>query len=488
MVAKYYRKVLILIGFLTGFIIIAIEISASRLSAPYFGTSIFVWSNIIAVVLFSLSIGYYFGGVLSEKHSEYRYLLRIILLAGVMFLFVPWVSNYLGELLQNASVSHTTSILYSLTFTFILFGLPLMLLAMVSPFILKLYTLRDAHVGNAAGILGAWSTIGSLLGTFVPTLWLIPTFGTRATLHILAVILVVIGSFSFSRKQSIFVAFLALSTFLFTSYPPVGSALASIYEKETAYSYLRVTEDADGTRYMQFDQGRGIQSAYNPKKVLTGYYYDYLASLLALVKEENKKVLVVGLAGGSAPRIMGQVFGESVMIDGVEIDEDVIDASKKYFGLNETNINFIHQDGRTYISQTSKKYDYIIVDVYQHESVIPWTLTTKEFWAEVGKRLSPNGIIAMNVLTDGKPELLTAITNTQASVFAETYVAKDEVGNFLLISSNNEIDFSLIEKKLDSTILKNTGEILVKSIDRVLFNSDGVVLTDDHAPIETLGS
>ncbi|MBP6884869.1 MAG: fused MFS/spermidine synthase [Candidatus Pacebacteria bacterium] len=486
MVTKYYRATLILIGFLTGFVIIAMEISASRLLAPYFGTSIFIWSNIIAVVLLSLAIGYYFGGVLSERHTEYKYLLKIILLAGSIFFLVPWVSNWLGVLLQNASVGHATSLLYSFLFTFILFGLPLMLLAMVSPFLLKLYTIGDTHVGNAAGILSAWSTIGSLLGTFVPTLWLVPTFGTRITLHILAIILVLIGCFGLKKKYILPVVIISVVTFAFTSYPKIYSALSIVYEKETPYSHLRVTKDFEGNTYMQFDQAMGIQSVYNPEKILSGYYYDDLATLAGIISKEKKDVLILGLAGGTSARIIKSVYGDMVSIDGVEIDPTVIEASKKFFGLNKLDINFINQDGRTYLRQTSKKYDYIIVDVYQNESIIPWTLTTKEFWLEVKKHLANSGFVGMNVLSRADSKLLTAITNTQASVFTNTYISEDGENNFLVISSDIPIDFVQLEKKMGVGILGNTAAEISKNITNFIYNPNYLVLTDDKAPIELL--
>ena len=204
---KSSPRFLLIIAFVSGFSIMAMEISASRLLAPYFGTSLFVWTNIIGIVLIALSCGYYFGGKLADRVPQLNILLRLILAAGILFLIIPWIIKPLTSFVdistlieQPASIAIFIS---SLVVTAICFSLPLLLLGMVSPFIIKLYSAsQESHIGELAGRVFAVSTIGSILGTFLPTLYFIPVLGTRATINIFAIILILVGAFSFKNNKS----------------------------------------------------------------------------------------------------------------------------------------------------------------------------------------------------------------------------------------------------------------------------------------------
>jgi predicted membrane-bound spermidine synthase len=285
---KNQRKIM-LIGFITGMSITGMEISSSRLLAPYFGTSLFVWTNIVMVVMTALSIGYYVGGKLAERNS-FDFLYKIITLAGLFCLSIPLLIFPLIKylyLIQGFSTS-AFIILGSLFFSIILFGLPLTLLGIVSPFLIKLATENREKIGDVSGKIFTLSTLGSIFGTFIPTFILIPNIGTRNTISAFAIILIILGQYNFYKKRYS-IAVIAIILILFS--PQGFSKLEKniIAEKESVYQFIEVNKN-NGVFYLSTDSGFGTQSIYNPISTTTGYYYDSF-SILPLLIKENKSNL-----------------------------------------------------------------------------------------------------------------------------------------------------------------------------------------------------
>jgi predicted membrane-bound spermidine synthase len=255
---KNQRKIM-LIGFITGMSITGMEISSSRLLAPYFGTSLFVWTNIVMVVMTALSIGYYVGGKLAERNS-FDFLYKIITLAGLFCLSIPLLIFPLIKylyLIQGFSTS-AFIILGSLFFSIILFGLPLTLLGIVSPFLIKLATENREKIGDVSGKIFTLSTLGSIFGTFIPTFILIPNIGTRNTISAFAIILIILGQYNFYKKRYS-IAVIAIILILFS--PQGFSKLEKniIAEKESVYQFIEVNKN-NGVFYLSTDSGFGIES------------------------------------------------------------------------------------------------------------------------------------------------------------------------------------------------------------------------------------
>lgn len=293
--------------------------------------------------------------------------------SGILFLIIPFAIKPLTSFIdisilttQSASIAIFLS---SLIITILLFSLPLLLLGMVSPFIIKLYSLSQVgRIGELAGKVFAVSTIGSILGTFLPTLYFIPVLGTRATINIFAILLIFLGLFSFKKnKMRISILMFLLLLIIFFSNTAIKASPNLIFEDESAYQYIQVKKDKAGTNYLIFNEGGGIQSVYNSEKVLTGMYYDYFNILPYLVNpaltsdverdwsginsEEVKKALILGLAGGTIATQFNYFFKDAIEIEGVEIDKKVIDVAKKYFGLNDSIVKIYNQDeiGRAHV-------------------------------------------------------------------------------------------------------------------------------------------
>lgn len=472
----------------------AMEISASRLLAPYFGTSLFVWTNIIGIVLIALSCGYYFGGKLADRVPQLNILLRLILAAGILFLIIPWIIKPLTSFIDISTLTNQPAsvaiFISSLVVTAICFSLPLFLLGMVSPYVIKLYSIsHESHIGELAGKVFAVSTVGSILGTFLPTLYFIPVLGTRATINIFAIILILVGSLSFKNNKSRLAALvlLPLAIISFTK-TTIKDSPDLIFEDESAYQYISVIQDREGIKYLLFNEGGGIQSIYDSNRILTDSYYDYFNILPYLIEsDKTKRALIIGLAGGTVANQLHYFFGEDIEIEGVEIDKKVIDVAQKYFSLDESIVKIYNQDGRIFLRNTSEKYDIIIVDAYRDELYIPWTLTTLEFWSLIKDRLAKEGIVAININSVFREsDLLNSVSNTMASVFNNTYITKTQAGvwNYMITASQNQLDFKSIANLISDKELQDLAAVFINRAEIVKYDDQHMVLTDNRAPIE----
>lgn len=495
---KESKPFLLIVTFFSGLAVMAMEISGSRLLAPYFGTSLLVWTSIIGVVLAALSTGYYLGGKLAEKKPHIDLILRLLLFTGLFFLLVPLILGPLISFLSPGYALGSVSFeifLGSALVSIVLFGLPLIILAMVNPFIIKIYSLHDNQIGNIVGSVSAVSTVGSLLGTFLPTLWTIPAYGTKITIFSFAFALIIIGLTSLKKPVAkVAVLLLAVLPMLYgTKEPHDRFNMHTIYTTESPYAHIKVEEDSTKNRYLIFNNFDAFQSIYNPKKILYGTYTDYYPLLPYLIKNESKKILIIGSAGGTISRGLKHFWGNEINIDAVEIDKKVIDIANKFFDLASQNINVINQDGLIYIKKTQEKYDLVVVDAYQNSLYMPWNLTTQEFWQLLEKRLQPHGILAININSSSpNSEFLESIVNTHASVFKYTYLTKDALNgtfNYMLISSNSfAINFSLLKSQKVSGELRGLGRILAGKMLRVNFDKNKRLLTNDKAPTDYLAT
>ncbi|MCX6739781.1 MAG: fused MFS/spermidine synthase [Candidatus Parcubacteria bacterium] len=494
--AKYKKIYLLILAFTSGLTIMAVEISASRLLAPYYGTSSFIWTNIIGVIMIALALGYYFGGKFADKYPDLKFLTKIILTACILLLFIPYAASFLINIINQALISINSSAFYifvgSLISVSILFILPIFLLGAVSPFIIKLLSEIEKGIGTTSGLVFCVSTMGSILGTFLPMLVFIPLWGTRLTMVIFSLILFFIALIGLLNKKIFLLFFLLLLPILSLKMPLYKQAQGAVFEDESVYQYFQVVDDQN-LRNLLINEGLGIFSTINREGILTDSYFD-LYNLVPYFNGNEKKqdILILGLAGGTISTQLHYFFSQDhvLKIDGVEIDPKIIATAKKYFGLENPSLTVYNYDGRSYLDSTDKKYNSIIIDVYSNQIYISFHLATREFFQKIKGHLQDRGIVAMNVnATSFDSKLLKNITNTMLLDFKHVYLVRQssDSWNFMVLASDNDLlpeKLNLMNNCHDE--LELVCKLAAKKFQEIKYDNNFGYLTDDKAPIEYL--
>jgi spermidine synthase len=400
---------------------LAVEICASRLLAPYYGSSTIVWANLIGLVLLALALGYWLGGKLADRRPSGRVLGWIVLAAGAYVAVLPFVTRPildvaatgLDELSAGAVVGSFFAVL-------LLFAPPVFALGTVSPFAIRLALENVGSAGEVAGRLYALSTAGSLLGAFLPALVTIPLVGTQRTLIGSAVVLAASSAPLLGRRS--LVAAVAVGVLL--AVPPgivkTGEGRV-LFERESRYQFVQVVE-RDGARRLYLNEGIAVHSLYRPETVLTGGEWDAFLAIPVLLDRTPRTLAMLGNAGGTVARAYGRYY-PNVAIDGVELDPAVSEAARRYLGLGDNpRLHVVDADARPFLRRTHKQYDLIFVDAFR-QPYVPFYLATREFFELVRARLAPGGMVALNVATvPGDTSLVDDVAGTLATVFPEVRI------------------------------------------------------------------
>lgn len=482
--------------FVTGAAITALEITASRALAPFFGTSLFVWANVIGIILLALALGYGVGGRVADRRPAREVLYAIILVAGIFSALIPAFVALIVRISVipfSSAVSSFALVFASLFVAIFLFFPPVFLLGMVSPFALRLAIERREESGQVAGTLYAVSTIGSLMGIFVSAFWLIPFVGVRETFLLASVALILVAALGMVRKAPWFFLAMFLPLLLYLLLKPqltfVHHDPSTVTERDSAYQYLRITKEEDDSLALRVNDGLGVQSVYHPLSTATGYYFDYYSTLPFLLPPRSKlDVLIIGLAGGTISRQYDLLLGDDfdLALDGVEIDPVVVDLARQYFDLERPSLTIHTTDGRAYLRASDKAYDVIIVDAYSQQIYIPPHLATQEFFELVREHLKSDGLLAMNVnaLQDDAP-LLRGLLATVQSVFPETRSQRlGNSPNHLVMGSVRPLDVIGLPERVPQNLLPLA--LIVQQAERPKTTEPTRIFTDNRVPVELL--
>src|SRR5262245_10645613 len=327
---------------------LATEITASRLLAPYFGSSTIVWANLIGIVLAALALGYWLGGRLADRRPEPRLLGTIVLAAGIFVAVIPFAAKpFLDFTVEGLDTASAGAVIGSFLAVLLLCAPPVVLLGMVSPFAIRLAVSSIATAGAVAGRLYALSTAGSLLGTFLPALVLIPAIGTQRTFLVIAVLLAASSCFLLGTRYLLAPAVLAALLLV----PPgaIKGEEGLIHEETSYYQYIGVVERPDGRRLLHLNEGVAVHSLWRPDSVLTGGVWDAFLALPPLLGRPLERVAILGNAGGTTARALG-VYYPNAEIDGVELDPAVTKAGRRYLGLGDNPRLHVHTaDARPFL-------------------------------------------------------------------------------------------------------------------------------------------
>lgn len=484
------RRLLLSLVFVVGASSLGGEIAAARLLAPWFGDSTLIWANTIATVLLALSTGYWLGGKLADRAPSLERLALIVLAAAGLFALVPFVAGPFLRVSVDAFDSLSAgAFVGSLIAVLVLLALPMLLLGAVAPYAIRLAVARVEEAGSVAGRLYAISTLGSLTGVFLSALALIPFLGTRRTFLTFALAMAVVGIVALRARRRI--AVLAPIGIAALIAIPVGTVKATgdgrvIWERETPYQYARVIEDADGKRRLELNEGQAVHSVYDPRSYLTGNYWDeFLVLPLAALPQPPRSVAIVGNAAGTTARAYGHYFPDT-RVDTVELDGALNDVGRELFDLRGPRLHVHTADGRAFLRRADRRWDAIFVDAYR-QPYVPFHLATREFFALVRERLTPGGVMLINI---GHPESSDALERTLSATAGDVFehVARDasQKTNTVLIASDAPISADRLWRAIGD-LPDDLRPIAAGAADRLAPALEGgSVYTDDRAPVEWL--
>ncbi len=482
------NRFLYLLVFVVGTGSLGAEIAAVRLMAPFFGASTIVWANTIGVVLVALSAGYWLGGRLGDRRPDLRSLCLMVMGAAVLLAVIPLVAQPFFDLSVDAlDEIEAGAFVGSLIGVLFLIAIPIVMLGTCSPWAIRLAVPDVEHAGRVAGRLYAISTVGSLLGTLIAALVLIPVAGTQRTFLIFAAVIALVAAGGLGWRWVAVPVALAGALAL-----PVGTVKATndgevIFETETENQYVRVVEEEDGDRLLELNEGQAIHSLYRPGTYLTDNVWDgYLVAPFAGLSEPPERIAILGNAAGTTARAYGHYFPETV-IDGVEIDPELEEVGRRFFDMGSAeNLTVHNEDARPWLRRSDGGYDVIMVDAYR-QPYIPFYLATREFFQLVRDRLAPGGVVVVNAgHPEGNDDLERVLGSTMASVFPDVLRDPIEDTNTLLIGSEAPLSArQLLEtvKDLPRDLQPIAAEEGAKIEPRL---SGDQVYTDDLAPVEWL--
>ena len=493
------KTFLYLTEFFAGMSVMAVELGASRLLAPYFSSSQIVWTIIIGTIMIAMALGNIYGGRTADKSPNPDKLYGRIIIAAIWIALIPVVGKYIIIGISAVlifSVNNNFLIIAAFAACMVIFVFPLFLLGTVTPSLVKYSVDSLDDNGKTVGTLGAVNTIGSIIGTFVPTFVTIPAVGTSITFLIFSGILLALSIVYFVSEKagkkrvitSIVIFILCCGLGYSDSFAFWENNLT--YEGESVYNYLQVYEN-DERVALSTNVLFGVQSVYMKQDDLTGMYYDYAMAAPLMIKDKpitDMDVLILGMGTGTYATQCDKYFG-NMNIGGVEIDEKITDLSRRYFSLSE-DIPVTTYDGRAFLNASKDKYDVIMVDAYQ-DITIPFQMSSKEFFELVKSHLTDDGVMVVNMNMRGTKEgnINQYLSDTIGSVFNAEYTV-DVAGssNRELFASDNEAIISNLTNntvKLENTQLKDMMQKVASNITE--YQKGDYILTDDKAPVELLG-
>lgn len=481
------RRFLYLTAACTGAAILIVEILGAKILAPYFGTSHFVWTAQIAITLVSLSFGYYLGGCWVDRSANPARLYGAIMAAGVYLIATTFVTEQLAYQCLGFRLA-----VGSLLASAFLFFVPLTLLAMVGPYLIRVLTQSVDTVGGNVGRLSAVSTLGSVAGTVLIGYVLIPLFRNSVTLLITAFALIGLGVIYFAVWGRRGAKVPAVATLLAAAALGFFGAQRDVYRGQRTTELLRANSNFGQLQVIQFkdaplrmlENDYLTQNTYDISTQTSASSFTYLLRGLAEVYHTNlQNVLCIGLGVGIVPM---ELATNGVRVDVVEINPDIVPIAEKYFGLQPDKMNLFIEDGRYFLNHCTNRYDAVLLDAFLGDSP-PSHLMTREAFASVRRVLKPDGVLVINSFASfnsGRDFLGTSMARTLHEVFGNLRVHGLSGHNMMFVASAQPL------AKLRGPNLANlhwrcateTRDTFHTLIEPNL--TLGIVLTDDFNPSE----
>jgi spermidine synthase len=495
------KRYILFTVFISGMTTLAAELAASRLIGNVFGTSNIVWASIIGLILIYLTLGYFLGGKWADANPTPGAMYRVLAWGAFTLGLVPYIAGPVLRSAASAFDALQVGILgASFVVVLILFIVPITLLGTISPFAIRLSVQDTSHAGQTSGQIYAISTLGSFIGTFIPTLVTIPAIGTKNTFLLFSLVLLIVALIGLARfanrremLRHIWMPILLIVIAIFTAGQSLKNNTGQIYETESAYNYIQV-QQRNGFTELHLNEGQGVHSIYNPNTLqYNGPWDQFLVSpyfYAGRKPADIKRVAIVGLAAGTTARQMSAVYG-NIPIDGYELDPKIVEVGQKYFGMTMPNLNIVIGDGRLNLERSKQQYDIIAVDAYR-PPYIPPHMTTREFFEICASHLTNDGVLAINSASvPGDRRLINGLATTMGTIFPSIYTVD-------IPGSLNTVIFATKQKTAPENFAANllalsqdtsVHPLLISTMQVTFANlktgyEPTQVFTDDHAPIE----
>jgi spermidine synthase len=485
-----------IVAFTAGATVMIFELIGSRILAPYFGTSIFVWTSIIGIILGSLSLGYFWGGKISDKSPSYKPLILILLIAAISLSLTTITKSSLLDLVSYFIPNMAYG---SVVATIILFAPTSVFLGMVSPYTVRLKMTQINCSGRTVGNLYALSTFGSIVGTFLAGFVLIPNFGVNEILVMLIATLLIITLLLLPNtnirllKKHLAVIFIFLGLLITINIMNPDRFI------QTAYSSVEIREgfyppNNEPIKILYTDkkwlQGAIYQNVSPKEKMVFKYLYFF--DLFKHFAPQSQEFLMIGAGVYAYPQYL-TAQNPNYHLDVVEIDPKITAISKQHFGFEKNSqISIFHEDGRTFMNQNQKVYDTVFIDVFNSHASIPFHLTTKEFAKTIENSLSADGVVVINTIgsAEGKnTEFVLSLTKTYQKIFPFVglylvhYPDKpNKPQNIALVATKQTPNVSLNSSPDEylHNMLQNYFAVTTENL------TPYKILTDNFAPVEMM--
>jgi len=469
--------------FFTGAAIMAQELVAFRLFAPYFGYSIYLWGSMISVVMVALALGYAVGGWVSDRSQTDLPLYGLIL---------PSAGYQLGILFTTRPIlryfAHWGDFTGAMLASLIIFAPPMTAMATACPFLIRLLA-HSGRVGSVAGKIYAVSTIGGIAGILATSFFLVPHLGTQKTLEVICVLSALIAVAGLARRVPSTLFALGLIAVMLRFVPEAIWSRSTLWVAESPYNLVRVVRNGKWV-ILKLNDGGGAHTIRDERSGWTGRYYDDFA--LGPLLTPARRLLVLGLGGGGSVASTRRTAPD-IDIDAVEIDPEVVEAATRFFGMSPQDGKLrIHvADARPWLAQNGGNYDLVHVDLYQGGPYIPFYLITVEFFEAVRAHMSPDGLLMMNLFDVSRShELLASTVATLKRVFPTVVVLSVDSGSRMLLAFLRETSEASIRGRFNKFEGNEAIQRLARRAESQIVEAQtpgGItVFTDDFAPVEEI--
>ena len=481
---KYKLEIIV---FLSGAIGMGLELIAARVLSPYVGSSNVVWTSIIGIILVSMSLGYWLGGKKADKEASGNVLSRLLLGSALFTSIIPLLETIVVR--EFAGIV-SNLIVAAILCAIIVFSIPSFILAMISPFAVKMKSMQETEIGSLSGRISSLSTIGSITGTFLMGFVLIPNIGVtniNIGITILLVVMSILARDDINKKYILSTISLVVVMIILMFIGKWVFKLANpeiLVDTDSQYSRIWVKQvNTAKTTYKTLQVDTGLESYIDTETGEMGAMYLRYYDLFEYLNKDAKSTLMIGGAAYTYPIHYLQKY-EDKTIDVVEIDEKMTQIAEEQFGLNakDERLKIYTQDGRSYLNYSENKYDTILIDAFKGLNA-PFELTTYEALVHAKNMLNDNGIVLTNIISSLEGEDTDFIEYeyaTYKAVFDDVKIFQvqdrdyTESQNLILvgIKGNPQINEDKYEEYKNYLNMEITN-----------FKTDKNIVTDDFAPI-----